>query len=229
MCSKRTSQKPDVKTRRSSGLRTSADDQQPKLLIVAGPNGAGKTTLFQNTIAQDLGRAVWVINPDLLAARIRVVESLDLQKANLEAVKRIEKWLTISIEAHQTIGVETVLSTRKYRKLVRLAKAKEFQILLVYVLLRSPALHVRRVRARVQKGGHAVPKAKILARRQRSLKQLPWFLQHADMAWLYDNSSARPRLMGFKAQSRIVLDDSTVLPEIRAAIATLARKPASSR
>jgi hypothetical protein len=46
--------------------------------------------VFQNTVVESLGRAVWIINPDLLALRIRGAESLSLRDANLEAVRRIE-------------------------------------------------------------------------------------------------------------------------------------------
>jgi predicted ABC-type ATPase len=119
-----------------------------------------------------------------------------------------------------------VLSTPKYRKLVRIAKRKRFEILLFYVLLQSPQLHVARVRLRVRKGGHDVPVSKILGRRKRSLAQLPWFLQQADRAWLYDNSGARPHLMGLKQQDQIVLDHHAALPEIRQIVEQLARKSA---
>jgi predicted ABC-type ATPase len=187
-------------------------------LIVAGPNGAGKTTVFQSTVVQDFGRAVWIINPDILAARIHTVEKRGLRSANLEAVRRIERWLHASIDAHQTIGVETVLSTSKYRSLVKAAKRRKFEVLLVYVLLESPELHIERVALRVRKGGHSVPRNKILDRRKRSLKQLPWFLRQADVAWLYDNSGASPRLMGLKQGGTVTLDAEAVLPEIRAAV-----------
>src|ERR1051325_11557202 len=50
----------------------------------------------------------------------------------------------------------------------------------------------------VAKGGHDVPSDKIIERRQRSLDQLPWFLAQADDAWLFDNSNAKPRLIGTK-------------------------------
>lgn len=183
------------------------------MIIVAGPNGSGKTTLFQDTIVRALGRTVWIINPDLLAARIRAVESLGPRAANLEAVRRIEKWLLASIDAHQTIGVETVLSTPKYRKLVCAAKQRQFDVLLVYVILNSGSLNIARVKQRVQKGGHDVPVRKILERRMRSLRQLPWFLEQADTAWLYDNSGAKPRLMGCKAGPILTLEPDT-LPEI---------------
>jgi predicted ABC-type ATPase len=66
--------------------------------------------------------SVWIINPDLLTARLRACEGLGRDEANLAAVSRIETWLDASIDVHQTIGVETVLSTPKYRRLVTKAK-----------------------------------------------------------------------------------------------------------
>jgi predicted ABC-type ATPase len=76
--------------------------EPPVFLIVAGPNGSGKSSSYQDTDIEAFGRSVWIINPDLLTARIREVESLELQAANLEAVRRIEAWLETSISAHQT-------------------------------------------------------------------------------------------------------------------------------
>jgi predicted ABC-type ATPase len=89
---------------------------RPIFWIIAGPNGSGKSSLYENARIESFGRSVWIINPDLLAARIRDVEGLELVAANLEAVQRIEVWLDASIRAHQTVGVETVLSTDKYRR-----------------------------------------------------------------------------------------------------------------
>jgi predicted ABC-type ATPase len=190
---------------------------RPKLWIVAGPNGSGKSSMYANTDIEDFGGSVWIINPDVLAERIKQNESLTLRSANLEAVKRIYSWLEASIAAHQTVGVETVLSTDKYRTLVLAAQARGFEVRLIYVLLRSAALNVERVRLRVAKGGHNVPKKKIFKRRKRSLEQLPWFLDHADQAWIFDNSDASPRLIGAKSAGGIVLDPSA-LPEIVKAV-----------
>src|SRR5947209_14735499 len=161
MLSRRASRKRAGKINRSLASATTASiPDRPSLLIIAGPNGSGKSSLSQSTLIEEFGRTVWVIDPDLLARRIYAFERVGKRAANLQAVKRIESWLEISVKAHQTVGVETVLSTPKYRKLVRAAKQRGFKIALIYVLLNSPALHVARVQMRVKKGGHGVPKGK---------------------------------------------------------------------
>jgi predicted ABC-type ATPase len=192
----------------------------PRLWIVAGPNGSGKTSIYDNADIEDFGRSVWIINPDALAKRIRDIEGLQPIPANLESVQRIERWLYASIQAHQTVGVETVLSTSKYRSLVLEAKIRKFTIRLIYVVLNSPQLNVERVRLRAAKGGHDVPIDKILERRERSLAQLPWFLEQADDAWLFDNSGDKPELIGTKAVGKIKLA-SNALPEVRKAASAI--------
>lgn len=187
---------------------------------MAWPNGSGKSVLYGNTDIEDFGRSVWIINPDLLSARVRSAEALDANKANLEAVKRIEEWLKTSIRAYQSIGVETVLSTPKYRKLVALAKKHQFEFNLIYVLLDNVEKNIERVRDRVNSGGHDVPKDKIIGRRARSLKQLPWFLKEAERALIYDNSGAKPKLIAEKTGATIHLDPDA-LPEIKVIVESI--------
>jgi predicted ABC-type ATPase len=190
------------------------------LLIVAGPNGSGKSSAFQNTEIEAFGQSVWLINPDALALRIRKVEKKGLAAANLEAVHRIETWLESSVAAHQTVGVETVLSTDKYRNLVLRAKKLQFEIRLVYVILDAPERNVERVRLRVRKGGHSVPTKKVIERYHRSLAQLPWFLREADRAWIFDNSGAAPELIARKQHAVIELDEHA-LPVIAQAVRSI--------
>lgn len=183
---------------------------QPAFLIVAGPNGSGKSSAYLDTDIEAGGRSVWIVNPDLLTARIRAVERLSQRDANLAAVMRIEAWLDASIEVHKTVGVETVLSTGKYRRLVEKAKSHGFAIWLLYVVLDSPERNIDRVRLRVRKGGHDVPEDKIRSRYAKSLAQFPWFLDQADEAWLYDNSGAQPRRIGEKHDGVITLDEGAL-------------------
>lgn len=185
----------------------------PTFWIIAGPNGSGKSTLYGsqrdaiygNTIISDVRRPFWIINPDLLARRIMETETLSAYDANVQSVQRIEGWLDASVLAHQSVGVETVLSTEKYRRLVLAAKAKGYEFRLVYVVLRDPELNILRVKTRVKKGGHDVPVEKIRERWHRSLEQLPWFLKQADWALLFDNSKEL-RPIGKKSGATITLD-----------------------
>lgn len=186
--------------------------EKPTLWMIAGPNGSGKSSLYSKTEIEAFDQSIWIINPDLLTERIRDIEKLSRDEANLEAVIRIEAWLDASIRAHQTIGVETVLSTEKYRRLVLAAKRKQFEFRFIYVVLASPDLNVERVRLRVKKGGHDVPEAKIRERWFKSIRQLPWFLEQADRAWLFDNSGAAPRQIGLKQDGHIIIDPSAPAP-----------------
>ena len=209
----------DARTRKSSVrpiVRRKRLDK-PKFWIVAGPNGSGKSSIYTDTDIEDFGGSVWIINPDLLTARIQDLEHLKPRAANIAAVTRIYAWLESSIAAYQTIGVETVLSTEKYRTLVLAARAHGFEVRLIYILLDSPELSVERVRLRVGKGGHHVPTTKIRQRRERSLQQLPWFLRHTDLAWIFDNSGARPAQIAKKIGNTIIVDPAA-LPEIKEAV-----------
>jgi predicted ABC-type ATPase len=147
--------------------------ERPVLWIVAGPNGSGKSTFYNRTDIEGWGGSVWIINPDLLTRAIVERERLSLEQANRLAVERVEQWLYASIAVYQTIRVETVLSTDKYRPLIETARAHGFQVRMIYVLLRSADLQTERVRRRVAEGGHDVPEDKIGARRVRSFEQLP--------------------------------------------------------
>ena len=109
------------------------------------------------------------------------------------------------MNAYQTVGVETVLSSPKYRQLVTRAKARGFEINLIFVYLRTVELNIERVRLRVKRGGHDVPEDKIKSRRVRSFKQMPWFFKAADKAFIFDNSDAEPKLVLAKtAEDKII-------------------------
>jgi predicted ABC-type ATPase len=198
--------------------------ERPTFWVVAGPNGSGKTSLYSDVDIEAFDQSVWIINPDLLTARIQRGEHLTLSEANLQAVVRIEVSLEASINAYQTIGVETVLPTEKYRRLVLAAKQKHFEFRLIYVVLESPDLNIERVRQRVIKGGHGVDEMKIRERWKKSLQQLPWFLDQADRAAICDNSGARPRRVGWKADGAVYIHPAAPAA-IRATIPGTAAPP----
>lgn len=193
------------------------NDSRPEFWIFAGPNGSGKSTAYSRSDAETSSQSFWIVNPDLLTASIQGRETLPLEAANLEAVRRLEVWLEATIKVHRSLGVETVLSTPKYRRLVTLAKDSGFFLRLIYVVLDSPERNIQRVRARVAAGGHDVPENKIVERYWRSLEQMPWFLAQADQALIYDNSGDQIRLIATKSDG-IVEVSPDAFPAIAKAI-----------
>jgi predicted ABC-type ATPase len=191
---------------------TGKGEAAPRLWIVAGPNGCGKSTAYGHADVSEFDGSVWIINPDLLTKRLQLQEHLEQPEANLAAVNRIENWLNASIDVHQTIGVESVLSTPKYRPLVSKARERGFEVQLIYVFVETLELQLERIRLRVAKGGHDVPADKVASRRIRSFKEFGWFFWNADRAWVYDNSGATPQLVASKNQ-RGVAELSFDLPD----------------
>lgn len=185
-------------------LRTPRKSERPSFWIIAGPNGCGKSSLYNRTDIEGWGGSVWIINPDLLTQSIVEQEALPLDDANLEAVARIERWLHASIDVYQTIGVESVLSTNKYRVLVERAVQSGFHVRMIYVVVASADLQARRIRTRFEEGGHDVPFEKIASRRARSFEQLAWFYRHVDECYIYDNSTGEPALIAEKIGSALV-------------------------
>ena len=191
---------------------------RPTLWIIAGANGSGKSTAYERVTIDAPSGGIWFINPDALAKTIAEHEQLPLTPdANLESVRRIETWLYASVNAHQTVGVETVMATAKYRALVDRAHEQGYRVRLIYVFLRNADINVARVRDRVANGGHDVPEASIRGRRERSFQQLSWFFEHADQVDIFDNSAAEPRLVVRKAEEKITIY-GWLIPELLAAL-----------
>lgn len=188
--------------------KTPRKPDRPIFWIVAGPNGSGKSSLYNRTDIEGWGGSVWIINPDLLTSKIVEQEKLPLEEANLAAVQRIEQWLEASIDAYQTIGVETVLSSPKYRRLVGRAKERGFEVRMIYVVLDNPDLQLERIRHRVSEGGHDVPADKVISRRYRSFEQFSWFAGRVDQCLVFNNSTGEPALAGLAYNGRFVAHDS---------------------
>jgi predicted ABC-type ATPase len=198
---------------------TGKGESAPRLWIVAGPNGSGKSTIYRRSEVAEFDGSVWIINPDLLTKRLESHEGMTLADANLAAVRRVETWLDASIDVHQTIGVETVLSTPKYRRLVVKAKQRGFDVRLIYIYVDTIERQLERIQVRVAKGGHDVPAEKVAARRDRSFAELPWFFWRANQAWIMDNSGAEPKIVARKEDERRATVSVELLGVLREGIA----------
>jgi predicted ABC-type ATPase len=175
----------------------------PELWIIAGPNGAGKTTCAQNEPISTLLSDTPFLNPDdrtLIKLREAGYQGfldapVDVQtRLFFESADEVFEELKKALARKKKVGVETVLSSDKYRSLVGGVRQDGGIVCLIYVALSSPAIAKERVAARVKRGGHGIPDDKIEKRWQRSLENLIWFAQQATNFWVIDNSDSDPRI-----------------------------------
>jgi len=165
------------------------------LWFVAGPNGAGKTTRAREYIA-GFGE---IVNPDEIARKI----SNENPEENLGAAGRaaIERRQEL-LKAGRSFSIETTLSGRTLLRFARSAQQDGWKIGLVYVGLRSSKQAIERVRQRVALGGHHVPPEDVRRRYERSLANLPAFLEIVDRAVVFDNSSEKGPLKVLEIENR---------------------------
>jgi len=91
--------------------------------------------------------------------------------------------------SRQTFTFETVMSSPDKVEFLAEAPRLGYRTYLYYVATEDPAINVSRVENRVRAGGHGVPVDKITARYYRSLGLLREAIEHANRAYIFDNSS----------------------------------------
>ena len=147
-------------------------------MAMAGPNGSGKSTI--TTRLPIIGD---YINAD------------DIQKhcacSPLEAAQIAEATREYMLDNKRDFTFESVLSTPRNYELMERAKRNGYKVLCVYVLTKNAEINVQRVEARVKKGGHDVPSAKVRERYHRAMKLFPRLLSICDECYVYDNSRDR--------------------------------------
>ena len=148
---------------------------QPEVIVFAGPNGSGKTTI--TNMARTVGD---YINAD------------DIKRTTLctdiEAALKAEELRNAAIKEHKDFTFETVLSTDRNLKLLKLAKDEGYFIRAIYVLTADPNINVARVTSRVSTGGHGVPEDKIKSRYTKALALIPQLVEISDIVHIYDNT-----------------------------------------
>ena len=159
---------------------------KPRLIIVAGANGAGKSTLTARLKRRFGARLGTILDPDAIA-RERTPDNPG--QSAIFAARTVLTALADGLERGSRMVYETTLSDKnRHLELISAAKAKGFEVWVLYVGLDVADMHIRRVRSRARSGGHDVPDAHIVRRYSRSLRNLETVLSLADRVLIYDNS-----------------------------------------
>ena len=132
---------------------------RPVFTVIGGPNGAGKSTYTEGLAARGypLGE---VVNPDVIAANLPGPDATRDARAGRETLRRTRAL----IASGQTFSRETTLSGSEILRTMRAAKEAGFTVNLFFVGVDSVDVSRRRVRRRVERGGHGIPE-QVQARR----------------------------------------------------------------
>lgn len=164
----------------------------PLLIVIGGPNGAGKTTAAMAVLPEALS-LVEFLNADEIAKGLSPLNpsSVDIQAGRL-LLERAHHFLEKGI----SFGFESTLSASAPIKLMKAAKEKGYQVILLYFWLSSPELSMERIRQRVSKGGHHIPDEVVVRRYERSMGNLKQkYIPLADVWMVFDNSKDDPELI----------------------------------
>lgn len=179
-----------------------------RIVVAAGTNGAGKSVIAGEFLAARADGAYF--NPDLAAKALVDRDGLTLAEANARAWNLGFELLNRSIERNEDFSFETTLGGNSIAQALMRAATLGLEVLIFYVGLDSPDRHIARVAARVLRGGHPIPAAKIRERYPKSLANLIKLLGCASEVRLYDNSdesadgTPRARLVLSMSRQRIV-------------------------
>lgn len=105
--------------------------ERKTLYIIAGANGSGKTTFALNyTALNDL----YFINADEIA---KSYDPKDISKYKIKAGKEFFRQLETNLNSDKSFMIESTLSGKYLKNVIRQAKEKGFEIVLVYLFIKD--------------------------------------------------------------------------------------------
>lgn len=124
---------------------------QPVFTVIAGANGAGKSTLTSGN--PDTFSASPLLDPDTFAKPLRSTNP----STPIDAGREVLRLASLYLSRGESFSVETTLSGKNYLNMMRTARAKGFDVVLVYLGTEDVEINLARIAKRVQGGGHDVP------------------------------------------------------------------------
>ena len=160
-------------------------DKQPKAYIFAGANASGKSTLIAHLMQADVIGGTY-INPDLiLKYELRLQET---KENYLQAFQIAQKKRETLLQNREDIILETVFSTQEKIAFIHRLKKANYRITLFFTSTDTPYINAMYLTQRVLNGGHDVPIAKLISRRERGFANIKQATPFIDCLIYLDNS-----------------------------------------
>jgi serine/threonine-protein kinase len=163
------------------------------MIVIAGPPGGGKSTAFP---VKTFG--VEYFNADDRAAELNGGSYIGIPTDIREKIvnPEFERFVLGCIDRRASFAIETTLRTEVTFQQARLAKASGFTLEMRYLALRDFPMHLERVKARADAGGHSAPESRLRETYWKSLGNLAQAVPEMDSLRVYDNTFlSGPRLV----------------------------------
>ena len=161
----------------------------PVYTIIAGINGVGKSS-FSGVLKSERNDLGYIIDVDKISADNKCTP-IDAGKI---AIKKINSFLTNEMSFSQ----ETTLSGQRTEKTVKTAKEKGYSIRLFYIGLNTTDECLKRIKNRVEKGGHNVGTNDVQRRYNKRFDDLIKILPFCDEVRLFDNENGFVEVAEYK-------------------------------
>ena len=160
----------------------------PNMYIISGCNGAGKTTASYSLLPELLDCREFV-NSDEFA---KSLSPFDPSAAAVSASRFMLMKIKYMLKKSKDFCIETTLATRSLTGIIRDAKELGYEITLLYLWLNSEELAIKRVKDRVNSGGHNISEETI--RRRYKLGLSYFFDTYSPICdkWILADNSKTP-------------------------------------
>ena len=176
----------------------------PRLYILCGCNGAGKTTASYTMLPEILDCREFV-NSDEFA---KSLSPFDPSTASVTASRYMLMRIQFLLEQGTDFSIETTLATRSLVSVIRDARERGYKISILYLWVQSPEIAIKRVRDRVNHGGHNIPEEVLRRRYRMGIKYLfNTYIPLCDRWVLVDNTQSPFSVIAEGSSGRLVIKD----------------------
>ena len=183
-----------------------------RLYIIAGPNGAGKTTASY-TILPEILNCKEFVNADEIAKGISPFNSgnVGIQAGRL-MLNRIKELLNQG----ETFAFETTLSSKSFISVIKEARTKDYEVVLLFLMLDTVKLAIERVATRVKEGGHSIPKEVIVRRYNNGMRNFfNLYINIVDKWFFVNNSGDYFQFIAEGGANEVIVKDENIWYKIK--------------
>lgn len=170
--------------------------------IIGGVNGVGKSSLSGVLSAESSDLGI-IIDTDKITAEI----GGDKIKGGKLAIKRIDDCLNKGVNFTQ----ETTLAGVRTIKTIQKARELDYYIRLYYVRVSSSDESIKRIKNRVEKGGHNIPTEDVERRYNKRFEDLAKVLPYCNEVRFFDNENGFVEKAEYK--NGLLITKSGIIPQ----------------